>query len=126
MDGRLGTQGRSRVSRIQQAESAVPEARAGGRQRNPARGGYVLVEPPGKPGAVIIATGSEVALAVAAQKLLAQEGIAVRVVSMPSTTVFDRQDVTYRDSVLPPSLPTVAVEAGTTGLWHKYVGRTGE
>jgi transketolase len=89
------------------------------------RGGYVLVEPSGEPHAVIIATGSEVSLAVEAQKLLTQQGIAVRVVSMPSTTVFDRQDSRYRDSVLPPLLPTVAVEAGVSDLWHKYVGRTG-
>jgi transketolase len=89
------------------------------------RGGYVLVEPAGEPHAVIIATGSEVSLAVEAQKMLTQEGISVRVVSMPSTTVFDRQDSHYRDSVLPPLLPTVAVEAGAPDLWHKYVGRTG-
>jgi transketolase len=89
------------------------------------RGGYVLVEPVGEPHAVIIATGSEVFLAVEAQKLLAQEGVPVRVVSMPSTTVFDRQDSHYRSGVLPPLLPCVAVEAGASGLWHKYVGRTG-
>jgi transketolase len=89
------------------------------------RGGYVLVEPASEPHAVIIATGSEVSLAVEAQKLLSQAGIAVRVVSMPSTNVFDRQDASYRDGVLPPLLPTVAVEAGVSGLWHKYVGRTG-
>jgi transketolase len=89
------------------------------------RGGYVLVEAPGTPQAVIIATGSEVSLAVEAQQLLMQEGIPVQVVSMPSTTVFDRQDAVYRDSVLPPLIPTVAVEAGAPDLWHKYVGRTG-
>jgi transketolase len=89
------------------------------------RGGYVLVEPVGEPHAVIIATGSEVSLAVEAQKLLTQQGIPVRVVSMPATTVFDRQDGNYRDGVLPPLLPSVAVEAGAPDLWHKYVGRTG-
>jgi transketolase len=89
------------------------------------RGGYVLLEPSDEPHAVIIATGSEVSLAVEAQKLLTQQGIAVRVVSMPSTTVFDRQDTRYRDSVLPPLLPTVAVEAGVSAPWYKYVGRTG-
>ncbi|HWW80119.1 MAG TPA: transketolase [Steroidobacteraceae bacterium] len=89
------------------------------------RGGYVLVEPESEPHAVIIATGSEVSLAVEAQKILTQQGIAVRVVSMPSTTVFDRQDGKYRDGVLPPLLPSVAVEAGAPDLWHKYVGRTG-
>jgi transketolase len=89
------------------------------------RGGYVLVESEGEAHAVIIATGSEVSLAVEAQKMLAQQGIPVRVVSMPSTTVFDRQDPLYRDGVLPPLLPCVAVEAGVTDAWHKYVGRTG-
>ena len=89
------------------------------------RGGYILVEPAVEPRAAIIATGSEVFLAVEAQKLLEAEGIPVRVVSMPSTTVFDRQDVRYRDGVLPPRLPCVAVEAGGSDLWRKYVGRTG-
>jgi transketolase len=89
------------------------------------RGGYVLVESESEPRAVIIATGSEVALAVDAQKALARVGIPVRVVSMPSTTVFDRQDAEYRERVLPPQLPCVAVEAGVPDLWRKYVGRSG-
>lgn len=89
------------------------------------RGGYVLVEPDVTPRAILIATGSEVALAVAAQQQLAAGGVAVRVVSMPSTTVFDRQDASYRDLVLLPTLPCVAIEAGVPGLWHKYVGRKG-
>ncbi|WP_116813516.1 transketolase [Steroidobacter cummioxidans] len=89
------------------------------------RGGYVLAESEGKPRAVIIATGSEVALAVEAQKALAGEGIPVRVVSMPSTTAFDRQDAEYRDQVLPFELPCVAVEAGVPDIWRKYVGRRG-
>lgn len=89
------------------------------------RGGYVLVEPEGEPRAVIIATGSEVALAVEAQKALASAGVPVRVVSMPATTVFDRQDVAYRERVLPAKLPCVAVEAGVTDIWRKYVGRSG-
>jgi len=93
---------------------------------NIARGGYILVEPDTAPRAVIIATGSEIGLAVEAQKTLAQAGVAVRVVSMPSTTVFDRQPKAYRDSVLPLDLPGVAVEAGSVDLWRKYVGRTGE
>jgi transketolase len=93
---------------------------------NMALGGYVLVEPDSAPQAVIIATGSEVGLAVAAQKELAQAGVAVRVVSMPSTSVFDRQQPFYRDAVLPPGLPCVAVEAGVPDLWHKYVDRRGE
>jgi transketolase len=88
------------------------------------RGGYVLADA-NKPRAVIIATGSEVALAMDAKKVLGEAGIAVRVVSMPSTSVFDRQDATYRESVLPRGVPRVAVEAGVTDFWRKYVGLDG-
>jgi len=88
------------------------------------RGGYVVSDP-GQPRAVVIATGSEVHLAVGAQALLAADGIAVRVVSMPSTSVFDRQSEDYRKSVLPPGLPRVAVEAGVSDYWRKYVGLEG-
>ncbi len=101
-------------------------------QRNPGqmgmitRGGYVLSEAQGGiPVAVIIATGSEVQLALDAQKTLAAGGVAVRVVSMPSTTVFDRQDAAYREAVLPRGVPRVAVEAGVTDGWRKYVGLEG-
>ena len=72
--------------------------------------------------AVIIATGSEIGLAMGARTALAADGIAARVVSMPSTTVFDRQDASWRASVLPAGVPRVAVEAGSTAGWHKYVG----
>jgi len=90
------------------------------------RGGYVLEEAAGAaPQAVIIATGSEVPLALAAQQALAGEGVAVRVVSMPSTTVFDRQDAAWRDAVLPPGVPRAAVEAGVSDYWRKYVGLDG-
>jgi transketolase len=90
------------------------------------KGGYVLSEAAnGKPQAIIIATGSEVALAMDAQKVLAAEGMQVRVVSMPSTNVFDRQDQAYKDSVLLKGVKRVAVEAGVTGLWYKYVGLEG-
>jgi transketolase len=89
-----------------------------------ARGGYVLADAPGAR-AVIIATGSEVGLALEAQKQLAAAGTPVRVVSMPSTSVFDRQDAAYRNSVLPAGLPKVAVEAGVTDYWRKYVGLEG-
>jgi transketolase len=92
---------------------------------NIARGGYVLSEAGGKPSAVIIATGSEVQLAMGAQKVLAEQGIAVRVVSMPSTSVFDRQDAAYRESVLPRGVRRIAVEAGVTDIWRKYVGLEG-
>ncbi|MDQ5850305.1 MAG: transketolase family protein, partial [Pseudomonadota bacterium] len=88
------------------------------------RGAYVLTDYPDAR-AIIIATGSEVQLALGAQAQLAQAGIAVRVVSMPSTSVFDRQPEEYRKSVLPPQLPKVAVEAGVTDYWRKYVGLEG-
>ena len=92
-----------------------------------ARGGYVLFEAkPGVCDAVLIATGSEVELAVQAAKRLAEESVAARVVSMPSTTVFDRQDAAYRESVLPAACRRrVAVEAGTRDFWFKYVGLDG-
>ena len=85
------------------------------------RGAYVLVEAEGAR-ATIIATGSEVALAVGAQKALADAGVPVRVVSMPCCSVFDRQDAAYRETVLPRGMPRVAVEAGVTDYWRKYVG----
>ncbi len=91
---------------------------------NIAKGGYVLKDAAGAK-AVIIATGSEVELAVKAQEALAAEGIAVRVVSMPSTNTFDKQDAAYKASVLPKGLPRVAVEAGVTDFWRKYVGLEG-
>ncbi len=89
-----------------------------------ARGGYVLQDAKDAR-AAIIATGSEVAIAIEAQKLLAEQGVAVRVVSMPSTDTFDHQDAAWRASVLPKGMPRVAVEAGVTAFWHKYVGLDG-
>jgi transketolase len=88
------------------------------------RGGYVLADAPWAK-AVLMATGSEVQLALEAHKRLAAADIPVRVVSMPSTTVFDRQDSAYRDAVLPAGLPRVAVEAGVSDFWRKYVGLEG-
>lgn len=91
------------------------------------KGGYILSEAAdGKPRAIIIATGSEVALAMAAQKTLADEGIHVRVISMPCTNLFDRQDKAYQETVLPKRVKRVAVEAGVTDYWRKYVGLEGE
>ncbi|SFI65266.1 transketolase [Nitrosomonas sp. Nm34] len=91
------------------------------------KGAYILSEAAdGNPQAIIIATGSEVALAMAAQKALAAEGIQVRVVSMPCTNLFDRQDQTYKESVLPTGINRVAVEAGVADYWYKYVGFEGE
>jgi transketolase len=88
------------------------------------RGGYVLADwnGAGAKRAVIIATGSEVGLAMGAREALAADGIAACVVSMPCTSVFDRQDAAYRASVLPAGVPRVAVEAGSTDGWRKYVG----
>ncbi|MCM2252888.1 MAG: transketolase [Ramlibacter sp.] len=90
-----------------------------------AKGAYVLAEAaevglPRKPQAVIVATGSEVQLALKAQELLAARQIAVRVVSMPSTTVFDRQGAAYKNEVLPAGVPRIAVEMGATDGWWKY------
>ncbi len=90
------------------------------------RGGYVLAEAEGDIRAVLIATGSEVELALKAQTELAQEGVAVRVVSMPNTNAFDRQPIAYRIGVLPPALPRVAIEAGVSDGWYKYVGLEGK
>ncbi len=93
------------------------------------KGAYVLSNPSDvgfkkkddkAPAAVIVATGSEVQLAIAAQAELAKDGVAVRVVSMPSTTVFDRQSVKYKSDVLPAGVPRIAVEAGVTDFWWKY------
>ncbi len=88
------------------------------------RGGYVLSDAQ-EPKAVIIAAGSEVQLALGAKKKLGEEGVAVRVVSMPCTAVFDRQPPMYKDIVLIPTLPRVAVEAGVSDYWRKYVGLEG-
>jgi transketolase len=91
---------------------------------NISRGGYVLKDVDDAK-AIIIATGSEIELALKAQETLAAEGIPVRVVSMPSTNTFDKQDTAYQQSVLTKGLPRVAVEAGVTGFWRKYVGLEG-
>jgi len=94
---------------------------------NIARGGYILHEPSDEPVAIIIATGSEVGIAMDAAIALAEQGSAVRVVSMPSTDTFDTQDAAYRESVLPSSQRNrVAVEAGSTDGWRKYVGLDGD
>jgi transketolase len=75
---------------------------------------------------VLIATGSEVALAIEAQRLLHVQGIGVRVVSMPSTRRFDQQGAEWRDAVLPSGVPRVAIEAGVSDYWRKYVGLEGD
>ncbi|ELY4722772.1 transketolase [Cronobacter sp. 153480017-3] len=91
-----------------------------------ARGGYILKDAGGKPDLILIATGSEVEIAVQAAEKLRGDGVAVRVVSLPSTDVFDAQDEAYRESVLPSDVSTrVAVEAGIADYWYKYVGLKG-
>jgi transketolase len=107
---------RQNVPFVARTPAAIAEVR---------RGGYVLAEAQGTARAVLIATGSEVGLALEAQKRLATEGIPVRVVSMPSTSLFDRQDAGYRAGVLMHGLPRVAVEAGVSDGWRKYVGLGG-
>jgi transketolase len=83
------------------------------------KGGYVMRDDKNAQ-AVLMATGSEVAIALETAELLKKEGIAVRIVSMPSTSVFDKQSKAYKDSVLPAGLPRIAIEAGVTDYWWKY------
>ena len=91
-----------------------------------ARGGYVLCDCKGTPEVILIATGSEVELAMAACQSEALQDKKVRVVSMPSTSTFDRQSQEYRDSVLPPEVSArVVVEAAASAAWYKYVGSDG-
>ena len=90
-----------------------------------ARGGYVLADSQGAPELILIATGSEVALAMAAREQLTQRGRRVRVVSMPATRVFDQQEKSWRDQVLPAGIPRIAIEAGVTEGWWRYVGTDG-
>jgi len=89
------------------------------------KGAYVLSEADGTADVILIATGSEVDLALKSQKELAGSGVKVRVVSMPSTQAFDRQDQAYKESVLTPGVKRVAIEAGVTDYWRKYVGLEG-
>lgn len=88
--------------------------------KNIARGGYVIRDSKSQPDAVIIATGSEVGLALQTAERLEKEGVAIRVVSMPSTTIFDQQAAAYKASVLPAGIPRIAVEAGVSDFWWKY------
>jgi transketolase len=105
-------------------QNVPPQPRTGEQVSAISRGGYVLSDAPAAR-AVIIATGSEVQLAIEAQKMLASQNVAVRVVSMPCTNVFDRQTAAYRADVLPRGLPRIAVEAGVPDYWRKYVGLDG-
>jgi transketolase len=93
---------------------------------NIAKGGYILRDTDGQPDAILIATGSEIGLAMDAASALAAEGTQVRVVSMPETGLFDKQSAEYRESVLPSSVTArVAVEAAQADFWYKYVGLDG-
>lgn len=99
---------------------AVPfVSRSAGQIEAIRRGGYIVREA-GDPDAVLLATGSELGLALAARDLLAGDGLAIRVVSLPSTSVFDRQDSQYKANILPAGVPRIAVEAGVTDFWWKY------
>jgi transketolase len=101
-------------------------ARDAGQIADIAKGGYVLREATGgTPKLILIATGSEIELALKAREQLESEGTPTRVVSMPSTNVFDRQDQGYQASVLPRGVVRVAIEAGTSDFWRKYVGLEG-
>ena len=127
------------VAWSQALQAAAPTALALSRQKLPhqardagqlaavQRGGYVLADAAGEPDVILIASGSEVALAMAAREQLAGEGIAARVVSMPCVERFAEQDQAYRDGVLPPAVTArVAVEAGVPDLWWRYVGSRGQ
>ncbi len=89
------------------------------------QGGYVLADSAGQPGVLLLASGSEVHIALAGRELLAGRNIDARVVNMACWELFDRQPASYRESVLPQGVPAVAVEAGASMGWHKYVGRNG-
>jgi transketolase len=102
----------------------LPRVTDAGMVKSIRKGGYVLSDMDNAR-AVIVSTGSELELALQAQKALASQGIATRVVSMPSSNVFDRQSAVYQEAVLPLALPTVAVEAAHPDFWRKYVGRSG-
>lgn len=107
-------------------QALPPQERTEQQLAEVARGGYVLVDCDGEPEAILIATGSEVQLAVAAAETLAGKGRRVRVVSMPAADVFDAQDAAYREHVLPGTVTArVAIEAGHPDYWHKYVGLQG-
>jgi transketolase len=107
-------------------QGLAPQDRSDEQLSQIARGAYVLYESGDKPEVILIGTGSEVELAISAAKKLAEEKVAVRVVSMPSPEVFDKQDVAYKEAVLPSSVKArVAVEAAWADYWYKYVGLNG-
>jgi len=108
------------------SRQALPaQERDDGQRDGISRGGYVLRDCKGSPQAIVIATGSEVQLAVRAAQAVAAEGVEVRVVSMPCAEAFERQPREWQEAVLPPGIPVVTVEAGVTRGWWKYAGRQG-
>ena len=124
----IGNHGPTALALTRQAVPNLPGTANGG-ARGLLRGAYVVSEAPGsgRPDAIIIASGSEVGLAVDAQKLLEQRGVRARVVSMPCWSLFEAQDGVYRDEVLPPDVKTrVSVEAGVTLGWRRWVGDDGD
>ncbi|GAB2950235.1 transketolase [Hafnia psychrotolerans] len=114
------------VTLIFSRQNLTQQPRTAEQLANVARGGYVLKDCDGTPEVILIATGSEVGITVEAADKLAAAGTKVRVVSMPSTDAFDKQDAAYRESVLPKAVSArVAVEAGIADYWYKYVGLNG-
>ena len=108
-------------------QSLAHEARSSKEIAAIRRGGYVLIDSDGPPEVIVIATGSEVGIAAEAVRSAAAKGKKIRLVSMPSSTTFERQDNAYKQSVLPPSVTRrIAVEAGATDFWWRYVGLQGE
>jgi len=115
------------TSLIFSRQNLAQQARSEEQVANIARGGYILKDCAGKPELILIATGSEVELAVNAAAELTAEGKKVRVVSMPATDAFDKQDAEYREAVLPSDVTArIAVEAGIADFWYKYVGFGGK
>ncbi|WP_417666767.1 transketolase [Pseudidiomarina sp.] len=114
------------TSLIFSRQNLAQQERSNDQVSNIERGGYILLDSNGTPDLILIATGSEVALAVSAAKTLQAEGHQVRVVSMPATDVFDQQDSAYREQVLPSTQANrIAIEAGIADYWFKYVGLQG-
>ncbi|MBA0194069.1 transketolase-like TK C-terminal-containing protein, partial [Pectobacterium carotovorum] len=114
------------TSLILSRQNLAQQPRTAEQLANVAKGGYVLKDSDGQPELILIATGSEVELAVGAYDKLTAAGRKVRVVSMPSTDAFDKQDAAYREAVLPKAVSArVAIEAGIADYWFKYVGLNG-
>jgi transketolase len=112
-------------SLILSRQALPPMTRTAAQLADVARGGYVLVDSAGAPDCILIATGSEVGIAVDAAKRLTEAGRKVRVVSMPCVEAFDAQPQQYRDTVLTPGVPRVAIEAGVRDTWWRHVGTRG-